>query len=108
MSTQKPTKRNPIARSARNPGPRSARNPDPSPARKSDVRTGGAPAREARDPHYAREAERYENPLPSRELILDTLAKEGIPVQEESLCQLLHIEPGEEDSFRRRLRAMQR
>ncbi|HEY5293135.1 MAG TPA: hypothetical protein VIJ43_12575, partial [Burkholderiales bacterium] len=65
-------------------------------------------ARRARDPHYAREAERYENPLPSRELILDTLAKEGIPVQEENLCQLLHIEPDELDSFRRRLRAMER
>jgi ribonuclease R len=65
-------------------------------------------SRAARDPHYAREAERYDHPLPSRELILETLAREGIPVQEETLCQLLHIETAEVESFRRRLRAMER
>jgi len=93
LSTQKPPKSKSIARAPRH----------------AEVRTGGgAPARRAHDPHFAREAERYENPLPSRELILDTLAKEGIPVHEETLCQLLHIEPAEVDSFRRRLRAMER
>ena len=60
------------------------------------------------DPHYEREAERYANPLPSRELILDTLAKEGVPVQEEQLCRILHIDAAEMDGFRRRLRAMER
>ena len=99
------------------------RNPDPPAARVSSSRPAcapdapaaralssgtDAPGRRTRDPHYDREAERYANPLPSRELILDTLAREGIPVQEESLCGLLHIEPDEVDSFRRRLRAMER
>jgi ribonuclease R len=68
----------------------------------------GARTQRAHDPHYAREAERYENPLPSRELILDVLANEGVPVREEDLCRLLHLEPAEIDSFRRRLRAMER
>ena len=74
---------------------------------KKPAKTSSA-SRATRDPHYAREAERYDNPLPSRELILDTLAAEGIPVQEETLCKLLHIEAAEEESFRRRLRAMER
>jgi ribonuclease R len=76
--------------------------------RASDKRAGGALARRTHDPHYAREAARYEHPLPSRELILDILAGEGVPVHEERLCELLHIEPAEADSFRRRLRAMER
>ena len=33
-----------------------------------------------RDPFHAREAERYENPLPSREYILATLKEQGVPV----------------------------
>jgi len=102
LSTKKPHKTTANGRAARGPGSRSAPAPGPQPARKSsDTRRG-------RDPHYAREAERYDHPLPSRELILDTLAKEGVPVQEETLCQLLHIELAEADSFRRRLRAMER
>ncbi len=70
--------------------------------------TGSAANRRVRDPHFEREAERYEHPLPSRELVLETLAREGIPVREEQLYQLLRLEPDEIDSFRRRLRAMER
>ena len=60
------------------------------------------------DPHLAREQTRYENPLPSREFILDVLAKEGVPLSRERLGELLEIDEGEEEMFNRRLQAMER
>ena len=60
------------------------------------------------DPFLEREREQYEHPLPSREYILQILAEQGVPVDEEELCSLLQIEPHEEELFTRRLRAMER
>ena len=60
------------------------------------------------DPHLARERTRYENPLPSREFILDVLVKEGIPLSRETLGELLEIHEAEEEMFNRRLQAMER
>jgi len=60
------------------------------------------------DPFLEREREQYEQPLPSREFILQTLTEQGAPVGDEELLQLLHIEKDEEDLFSRRLRAMER
>jgi ribonuclease R len=60
------------------------------------------------DPHLARERARYENPLPSREFILDMLVKEGVPLSREKLGELLEIHTGEEEMFNRRLQAMER
>lgn len=60
------------------------------------------------DPFLEREREQYENPLPSREYILQLLTEQGAPVGDEELLQLLHIEKDEEELFSRRLRAMQR
>ena len=60
------------------------------------------------DPHLAREQTRYENPLPSREFILDVLVKEGIPLSRERVGELLEIHEDEEDMFNRRLQAMER
>jgi ribonuclease R len=60
------------------------------------------------DPYLEREREQYEHPLPSREFILQILAEQGGPVDEDELLQLLQIEPEEEDLFGRRLRAMER
>jgi ribonuclease R len=60
------------------------------------------------DPHLARERTRYENPLPSREFILDVLVKEGVPLGRERLGELLEIHEGEEEMFNRRLQAMER
>ncbi len=60
------------------------------------------------DPFLEREREQYDQPLPSREYILQLLAERGVPVDEEDLCGQLHIEPHEEDLFNRRLRAMER
>jgi len=60
------------------------------------------------DPHRDREAAKYENPLPSREMILEVLDREGIPLAEDRLASLLGIEAHERDSFGRRLAAMER
>jgi ribonuclease R len=61
-----------------------------------------------RDPHYEREAGKYENPLPSREYVLSTLTERGVPLAFESLAGLLDIREHELDAFQRRLGAMQR
>lgn len=60
------------------------------------------------DPHAAREASRYDTPLPSRELILETMAEQGIPLSVEQLYLLLDISNGEREIFNKRLNAMER
>ena len=60
------------------------------------------------DPHLERERERYDNPLPSREFIMDVLRQHGTPLLAEELASLLGITPEEIDLFSRRLRAMER
>ena len=60
------------------------------------------------DPFLEREREQYENPLPSREYVLQLLAERGVPIDQDELCTLLQIELAEEDLFHRRLRAMER
>jgi ribonuclease R len=60
------------------------------------------------DPHLAREQTRYENPLPSREFILEVLVKEGVPLSRDRLGELLEIHESEDDMFNRRLQAMER
>jgi ribonuclease R len=62
----------------------------------------------ARDPYLEREQSRYENPLPSREYILEFLIEQGVPVSEEKLASLLSIAPEEATAFDRRLGAMER
>jgi ribonuclease R len=60
------------------------------------------------DPFLERERGQYEHPLPSREYVLQVLAEQGVPIDEKDLCHLLHIESYEEETFSRRLRAMER
>ncbi len=62
-----------------------------------------------KDPHQAREAEKYENPIPSREYILQVLEQAKGPMTHEALCEVLNLH--DEDSIealRRRLIAMSR
>jgi len=61
-----------------------------------------------KDPHAKREAANYENPLPSREFILDVMVGEGAPISEERLWGLLEIRKSEHEIFGRRLAAMER
>src|SRR5687768_7067056 len=60
------------------------------------------------DPFLERERAQYDHPLPSREYILQLLEKQGVPVAEEELCHILHIDEHEAELFSRRLRAMER
>ena len=58
------------------------------------------------DPHYLREAEKYESPIPSREHILSFIQKK--PKSKRQLFELLLIEDDQKKAFERRLRAMVR
>ena len=60
------------------------------------------------DPHFQREAAKYDQPLPSREYVVLVLEKQGKPVSYEHLCALLDIQKNEEGIFLRRLGAMER
>ena len=67
-----------------------------------------ASTRRKADPHFEREREKYDVPLPSREFILDTMSAQGVPLEFSQLCELLDIKTTEQDSFQRRLGAMAR
>lgn len=56
----------------------------------------------------AREAEKYEHPVPSRELILEVLVEAGVPMDEKDLAKQLDIGKRESDGFSRRIGAMER
>lgn len=61
------------------------------------------------DPFAAREAEKYEHPVPSREYILDYLAERGKPATQQQIQAELGITSEEgEEAIRRRLIAMVR
>ena len=60
------------------------------------------------DPHLAREQAKYENPIPSREMILDVLEGAGVPMNPTQLAAHLHINDTEMEGFQRRLSAMER
>ena len=61
------------------------------------------------DPHAAREAAKYDNPIPSREFILDVLEKFKKPLTASQLKRELNIDDEIHiDAFSRRLRAMER
>ena len=62
-----------------------------------------------KDPYAQREAEKYENPIPSRELILSAIEHAGKPLSRVDIAQIfkIDIEDGLE-ALRRRLRAMER
>ncbi|WP_029789503.1 MULTISPECIES: ribonuclease R [Vibrio] len=61
------------------------------------------------DPFADRESKNYENPIPSREFILEFLEEAGVPMNRNDLFEALKLE-GEEhyEGLRRRLRAMER
>jgi ribonuclease R len=62
-----------------------------------------------RDPHRFREEKKYENPIPSREYILDELERFGAPLRLEALAQRLDLEHEDDlEALRRRLNAMER
>lgn len=66
------------------------------------------PASRADDPHLQRERDKYENPIPSRELILELLAEIGVPADAATIAARLEIADTEQEGFVRRLNAMER
>lgn len=60
------------------------------------------------DPFYAREAEKYDNPLPSREYIQQVLDTAARPMEATELAEKLDVLQEEFESFCRRLGAMER
>lgn len=61
------------------------------------------------DPFAQREAEKYENPIPSRELVLQLIQQSGKPLRRHQIAQQFGLEtPDALEALRRRLRAMER
>ncbi|TDG12794.1 ribonuclease R [Seongchinamella unica] len=61
------------------------------------------------DPHAKREAANYDNPIPSREVILEVLRDANKPLNHSKLCKKLDLDDHEQvDALRKRLRAMER
>lgn len=61
------------------------------------------------DPFENREAEKYENPIPSREFILELLKDANAPLTRPKLTKMLKLKGEDEvEALRRRLRAMER
>ncbi|OAQ15664.1 ribonuclease R [Bibersteinia trehalosi Y31] len=60
------------------------------------------------DPNYQQELEKYENPVPSREFILQTIRDFDAPMSRDELLDAFHIYDEERsEAIRRRLRAME-
>ena len=60
------------------------------------------------DPQKEREITLYENPIPSRELILEVMTNHGVPIKKNDLIRLLDIQEDEAIFLDKRLRAMAR
>ena len=62
-----------------------------------------------KDPYSTRESENYDNPIPSREFILEILKQNNRPLTRRSIGKLLALKGEEQtEALRRRLRAMER
>jgi len=61
------------------------------------------------DPYQKREEQKYENPIPSREFIMQLLDEAGQPLNRQQIAEMLAIEDEDQlEALRRRLRAMER
>ncbi len=62
-----------------------------------------------RDPYRAREERKYDNPIPSREFILETLESHGVPIKFEDLPKLLGVDDAKQvEALSYRIKAMLR
>ncbi|MEJ2529909.1 MAG: ribonuclease R, partial [Gammaproteobacteria bacterium] len=61
------------------------------------------------DPHHARESRKYQNPIPSREYIMELLEQHGAPMWRNELSERLDLKSDEDiEALRRRMNAMER
>ena len=78
-------------------------------AKSHDVSNKSNRRSKQRDPHHAREARKYDNPIPSREFILETLTELGVPMDMHGIAAQLELKEDEQlEALRRRLLAMER
>ncbi|WP_195690044.1 MULTISPECIES: ribonuclease R [Neisseria] len=61
-----------------------------------------------KDPYLEREKQRYAEPLPSREWVIELLEQKGVPTKIDALARELSIKEEEYEFFERRLKAMAR
>lgn len=62
-----------------------------------------------KDPYAKREAQKYDNPIPSREFIIEFLKERGVPTTRGAILEALGLEDeSAQEALRRRLRAMER
>jgi len=74
--------------------------------RKKQIKTSTLPQV---DPYVARETEKYQKPIPSREYIIMALAECGKPLSLSEIAELLQLTTEEDlEALRRRLKAMER
>ena len=60
------------------------------------------------DPHYQQEVEKYDNPIPSREFILNLIRENNAPMNRDEILTALSIHDEKQiEGIRRRLRAME-
>lgn len=65
--------------------------------------------KKVKDPHAAREAAKYDKPVPSREFILSYLAKHNQPCNLQQICEAFNLSDEDDvEAIRRRLKAMLR
>lgn len=61
------------------------------------------------DPFASREAQKYDNPIPSREFLLEVLSEQGRPLTLKQFASILElVDETDLEALRRRLRAMER
>lgn len=61
-----------------------------------------------KDPFAKREAQKYDNPAPSREFLLNLIEEAGTPLSHRHICRSLELDDDQTEAVRRRLRAMVR
>ncbi len=75
----------------------------------TDKKKTGSRSGRKKDPHAQREASRYDQPIASRELILEVITEADRPLKMDELRELLGIRGDDaEEALRRRLKAMTR
>ncbi|MFV2005386.1 MAG: VacB/RNase II family 3'-5' exoribonuclease, partial [Gammaproteobacteria bacterium] len=107
-SKKAPTKKTSAKKSAsKKPAPKKTRSKKPAPEKQAAKKSAGKRSRRVKDPEAKLEAKKYDNPVASRTLILDTIKKAGMMTQT-SVFKALHVRPDQEEGVSRRLSAMVR
>ena len=65
-------------------------------------------SRASSDPYHEREARKYDNPIPSREFIMETVQREGCPLSTSEIASHLELDGQQAESLEFRLKAMVR